>query len=330
MGTTALLGRRSAGKTTFTCMSDVVADARVRSVTMKSEGTKEDDIIKIKEDFVGEKLLPPGTPMGIWNLTMIKKETFLTKKKIFYVDCAGGVQMDALEKIYNGISEKRGRESLKEVLIKFAEKEAGELEEYVKGTILRKPISIRQAFELMEIEKDKVRVAKEKSEAKAKIAFIKSIIDSDSLIVLMDGEGLRGFYEEDRTSKGMFSSLTYYSFIIDIKRFSKVALVISKGHLFGVNKENYKDRLEEIRRNYIEKYPGTKQLLNAIRGANSKYRLFCIGVPSSGYTCEKCEKIYEREPYRKNPKCPECGFPLREKYTDTSEIFGVKEVINWI
>lgn len=325
MGTIALLGRKSAGKTTFTCMSAVVVDARLRSVTMKSEGQGEDDIINIKEEFVEEKLLPPGTPQGIWNLTTMKKETFLTKKRIFYVDCAGGVQIDALEKIHNS-REERGEEALKEVLIKIGEEEGGELEEYVKGNMLERAISIKQAFELMEIEKDE----KAKAGVKAMIAFIKSIMDSNGLIVLVDGERLRGFNEEIRTSNGGYGSLEYYSSVIDVKRFSKVAIVISKGHLFGVNKENYRDKLEEIRRDYIEKYPGTTQLLKAIRDANSRHKLFCIGVPSAGYKCEKCKKSYESERYRKNSMCPKCKIPLREKYTDTSEIFGVKEVINWI
>lgn len=325
MGTIALLGRKSAGKTTFTCMSAVVADARLRSITMKSEGKEEDDIINIKEEFVEEKLFPPGTPQGIWNLTTMKKETFLTKKRIFYVDCAGGVQIDALEKIHNSREERR-EEALKEVLIKIGEEEGGKLEQYVKGNMLETSISIKQAFELMEIEKDE----KAKAGVKAKIAFIKSIMDSNGLIVLVDGERLRGLNKEIRTSNGGYTSLEYYSSVIDVKRFSKVAIVISKGHLFGVNKENYRDKLEKIRKDYIEKYPGTTQLLKAIRDANSRYKLFCIGVPSGGYKCEKCEENYEGEDYKKNPKCPECKIPLREKYTDISEIFGVKEVINWI
>lgn len=325
MGTTALLGRRGAGKTTFTCMYSAVANIFPWPITMPLEGAEEDEkneIIRIVRDFVEEKLLPPETPSRIWNLTWIKKESFLTKKKIFYVDCAGDVQIEALKEIHDKIREGSGKDSLGEVLTEIFKKEGNdEFKKFVKNDILKKPFSISQSHALAEIKAD--------IKAKVKIAFVKSILDSDRLIVLVDGAELRSHFEPDRTPEDLYDTLIYYSFIINAMRPFKVALVISKGHLFGVNKENYRDRLEEIRRDYIEKYPGTKQLLNAIRGANSHLKIFCVGVPSAGYKCKICGRSYERVTHAgKRPSC--CDTPTREIYTDRSEIFGVEKVINWI
>ncbi|MBN1762939.1 MAG: hypothetical protein JW878_07700 [Methanomicrobia archaeon] len=317
MGTTALLGRRSAGKTTFTCMCYSVADTLPWSTTFQPEITDETDILKILDDFISEKLLPPETPRRIWNLTSIPVVSRLYDEEILYVDCAGDIQMEALKEIYDNIEKKGRKGSLKLILSNISAREKNEeLNDFVDSFILKKSFSRSQAKELGKIKAD-IKV-------KVKIAFVKSIFDANRLIVLVDGSELRNWQEGG--TEGLYESLNIFTKIIEEIKFSKVAVVISKGHLFGVNKDNYKSRLEFIEREYLKKYPGTKSLINA---RFNRIKVFCVGVPSAGYKCEICKRFYPRESYYiERPWC--CDIPTRETYTDINEIFGVEQIMNWL
>lgn len=318
--TIILLGQKGAGKTIFTYMLYAVSkDISIETIANKSNYY--DELGK----FVDDKSFPSGTSMGTWNFIMMCKKTFLTEKNIFYVDCAGGIQEDILEKIYNN-GDYRKFKHLENILKKTCKNVGGELEEYVNNKMLKKPISIEQITHLRDCDKGNSH----NDGDKATIAFIKLIINSNKLIILVDGyELLVYFNKEHEKLNNMYTRFLRYGSVINLKKFSKVAIVITKGHLFGANKENYLDKIEVIREKYIEKCGGTIKLLEDIKQVRSKYKLFCIGVPSAECVCENCD--CEIKHSENHSKCPNCNTYLPcEKYTHENEIFGVNDVINWI
>ena len=307
--TVALLGMASAGKTTFACICDSEKlgfnldsmDFVGRAFVVKNK------IGEARKEFEEDKLFPVSTPENEWSLVIMERETRLTKDRVLYVDCSGAQQ----KKIFEDLQKKRfEKDPLKEVLREYIS-DLGEDEQSHLEPLLSKPISTDLYSGL----------AKEGG-MDLKILFIKCIMDSDRLIILVDGGELREHYEAKKIQY-LSDSMTYYASIIKLLRPRKVAIVVSKGDKFGVNDKNYNERIKIVR-DYFDNSPGANRLIDTIKSVyNSNYEFFSVGVPSDGFICKKCNKDCDD-----GEKCSSCGEKPREKHA--SKIFGVKEVINWI
>ncbi|MCK4307952.1 sulfite exporter TauE/SafE family protein [candidate division WOR-3 bacterium] len=304
--TVALLGMASAGKTTFTCMCnseklDFFLDS-MDFVDRQSGGKNK--MIEARKEFEEDKLFPVSTPEVEWSLVIMERETRLTKDRVLYVDCSGAQQ----KKIFEDLQKKHFEsDALKKVLGEYI----SDLGVEEQSMLMSKPIST-----------DLCSILEKKGGMDLKIAFIKCIMDSDRLIILVDGGELRE-HHEDKKIQYLFDSMTYYASIIRSLKPRKVAIVVSKGDKFGVNDKNYNERIKTVR-DYFNNSPGANQLIKAIKSVyNSDYEFFSVGVPSDGFICKKCNEDCDE-----GEKCPSCGEKPREKHA--SKIFGVKEVINWI
>lgn len=328
MGNAAIIGGSGAGKTTFACMCDSLSDGiMANGLTKYFEERKEG--FKLRNELPGaveakNSVKKAGyTPRPEWDFVKVEQETLFRGWNISYVDCAGELQTEILEKLLDLAEPKmmgsRSKEDpFSKILGEILSNENRKLREYVKANINRPIFEWGKRLKI-EDEKSKEYIERDRDDSIPKILFLKALKDADRLIFTINGEHLKDYWiwtrgheglsdkerkEKEDSISALYNQLKAYSAILNFKRnaVNKVAIMITKSYKFGVTKtqKQYEKELLEKFEEFLENVSRLKEELRwTHRG------IFCVGVPG----VQGKEEI---------------------EHEGVDKIFGVKELINWL
>lgn len=297
----ALIGHGDVGKTTFACMCRSIG-----SFTLNSYSNYLEEAIS---EFMINDRLPQSTKLIDWDIGRIERETLFNKCSINFIDCAGQLQKDIFEELKLLARDIR----FKNEKIDFGKPAKNILTDIPSDIIynvlksFNKPIS--QWIDILpHLEKlsdsDEFNV---NDTIIPKLFFLKIFKDANKLILAINGDWLQEWENDEYKRSQLFAQFNDYSDLLYLKKknVNKVALMITKGYLFGIKKANISNRpkkdVDKKFKKFLEEY-GT-QMKKELNGVG-KWKSFFVGVPS-------------------HPDDP-------QKHAGKNEIFGVEELINWL
>jgi len=297
----ALIGHGDVGKTTFACMCRSTGSFTLNSYSNYLE--------KASREFMINDLLPQSTKLIDWDIGRIERETLFNKCSINFIDCAGQLQKDIFEEL-----KLLARDiAFKNEKIDF-EKPAKNILTDLPSDIIynvlesfNKPISqwidilphLEKLSDSNEFNVDDTIIPK--------LFFLKFFKDANKLILAINGDWLQEWEIDEYKRLQLFDQFNDYSDLLSLKKkkVKKVALMITKGYLFGIKKANISNRptkdVDKKFKKFLKEYGN--QMENELERVG-RWKSFFVGVPS-------------------HPDEP-------QKHAGKNEIFGVEELNSWL
>lgn len=294
----ALIGHGESGKTTFACMCSCIDGVRVSS----SKGH-----IKLAvKNFNTNNDLPQGTEIRKWDIGIIERETVFRKLNIHFIDCSGQLQAVIYKQIHilaNDHKFKNKKIDYSLVLNYILKQSDRNTIDHIQKN-MKNPLT--KWIDIMDtLSKEDSKYEIDEDEALPKIHFMKMFIDADILIFTINGGWLHDWNEKKKCQEDLYEQLNDYSVMASIKNKTKIALMFTQSHLFGLRKNDYSARLINQIYDKFDEFIDKNKLDFKEVLAGRKVGKFCVGVPSSD------DKSLN-------------------KHGGTDKIFGVEELIEWL